>query len=78
MLYSFTDYDVDINRPHGNSSGYHSEEYSPTRGSSLSPMGLEMPGMMTDPHSPPTIDPRTIHHNDVIVVSYNAYILVQL
>ncbi|KAK3715078.1 hypothetical protein QZH41_012138, partial [Actinostola sp. cb2023] len=61
------DYDVDINRPHGNSSGYHSEEYSPTRGSSLSPMGLEMPGMMTDPHSPPTIDPRTIHHNDVIV-----------
>lgn len=60
------DYDVDTNKPHGSSSGYHSEEYSPTRVTSN--ISLQMPGMMTDPHSPHHIT-NTINPSDVIVVS---------
>ncbi|XP_028512510.1 uncharacterized protein LOC110231314 isoform X2 [Exaiptasia diaphana] len=60
--HNMKDYDGDINKLHGNSSGYHSEEYSPNR--VTNGMGLEMPGMMADPHSP---SDKVLHPNDVIV-----------
>ncbi|XP_031555090.1 uncharacterized protein LOC116291995 isoform X2 [Actinia tenebrosa] len=72
-LYKFTnghlvnglkEFDSEV-KPHGHSSGYHSEEHSPTR-NSVPQVGLEMPGMMIDTDT--TLrTARTVHPTDVIV-----------
>lgn len=70
--HNIKNYDHDTNKPHGSSSGYHSEEYSPTRVTSN--ISLDMPGMLLDPHSlnPPTTG--TLNPGDVIVVSWLLHI----
>ena len=59
-------------KPHGSSSGYHSEEHSPTR-MSVPQVGLEMPGMMFDPDTS-SHTTRAVHPTDVIVVRLSFFI----
>lgn len=58
-------YDMDP-RPHGNSSGYHSDDNSPTRKSEASPIHeFRMPGML-DRHDSQT--KKAVQPSDVVIM----------
>ncbi|XP_078349255.1 uncharacterized protein LOC144634229 isoform X2 [Oculina patagonica] len=65
-LPSTNGYDMDP-RPHGNSSGYHSDDNSPTRKSEASPIHeFRMPGML-DRHDSQT--KKAVQPSDVVIMS---------
>ena len=58
--------DVDV-RPHGSSSGYYSDEYSPTRKTEPPHQDFGVPGMLHDQDSP-KLSRKAVQPSDVIIM----------
>ena len=71
-------YDIEP-RPHGSSSGYHSDDASPTRKNETAPLqDFRMPGMLDDGRESAALTRQPVQPSDVIImvmINITAFVL---